>query len=395
MDSSISFCGLSLKNPLIAGSCDYTRSIAQFRRVVDSGVAAISMKSVTDVESLQRASITKFLCLNEEGELWKYGQPIGGFYSRGGAMLSEREWKKIAKEELTIADEKGVLLIGNICASTLESWIHLARVMEETGLKILELNLGNPHYAASQKPMGARIAQSEEILAEVVEAVVQTVSIPIIAKLSPQVSDIVQVARIAQKAGASAVTISHRFQGLIVDIHQQAFLSSALFGYGGSWMLPIALGYVAKVSRALPIAICGSGGVSKWSDVLQLMMAGATTVQVTTALMLKGMDLVPEILNKIERFCITHGFRQWNELIGSALKKEGTLDRIAEDARAGIQDRSFCLECSNKPCMGACYFDAIKLKEDQSVEISAEDCTACGLCIQMCPFPGALAIAKC
>ena len=395
MDLSISFCGLSLKNPLIAGSCDYTRSIAQFRRVVDSGVAAISMKSVTDVESLQRASITKFLCLNEEGELWKHGQSIGGFYSRGGAMLSEREWKKIAKEELTIADEKGVLLIGNICASTLESWIHLARVMEETGLKILELNLGNPHYAASQKPMGARIAQSEEILAEVVEAVAKTVSIPIIAKVSPQVNDIVQVARIAQKAGASAVTISHRFQGLIVDIHQQAFLSSALFGYGGSWMLPIALGYVAKVSRALSIAICGSGGVSKWSDILQLMMAGATTVQVTTALMLKGMGLVPEMLKRMELFCIEHGFHHWNEVIGSALTKEGTLDRIPEDAHASIQDRSFCLKCLNKPCIGACYFDAIELKEDQAVEISAKECTACGLCIQTCPFPGALAIAKC
>ena len=343
MDSSISFCGFSLKNPLIAGSCDYTRSIAQFRRVVDSGVAAISMKSVTDVESLQRASITKFLCLNEEGELWKYGQPIGGFYSRGGAMLSEREWKRIGREELHIADEQGVLLIGNICASTLESWIHLAGMMEETGLKILELNLGNPHYAASQKPMGARIAQSEEILAEVVEAVAKTVSIPIIAKVSPQVSDIVQVARIAQKAGTSAVTISHRFQGLIVDIDQQAFLSSALFGYGGSWMLPIAVGFVAENLRGrFPLPSAGRGGVSKWSDVLQLMMAGATTVQVTTALMLKGMDLIPEILKKMERFCIKHGFRQWNELIGSALKKEGTLDRIAEDACASIQDRSFC-----------------------------------------------------
>jgi NAD-dependent dihydropyrimidine dehydrogenase PreA subunit len=243
--------------------------------------------------------------------------------------------------------------------------------------------------------MGARITQSEEILAEVVETVVRTVSIPVIAKLSPQVSHIVRVARIAQKAGASAVTVSHRFQGLMVDIEKQEFLSSTLFGYGGPWMLPIVLGYVAKISREVPIAICGSVGVSKWSDVLQLMMGGATTVQMTTALMLKGMKIVPEILRNIERYCVRHGLNEWDGLIGCALKKEGTLDKIAEDARAGIQDRSFCLKCLNKPCVGACYFDAIALNPDQSVEISADHCTACGLCIQVCPYPGAVAITEC
>jgi len=361
-----------------------------FRKIVESGIGAVVLKSVTDVASLQKASITRFLCLNGELEPWKCGQPIGGFYSRGGAMLREEDWVKIARQQLLLASENNVRLIGNICASTLENWTHLARVMEDTGIGILELNLGNPHYAAPQKPMGARIAQSEEILAEVVGAVVQSVSVPVIAKLSTQVGDIVQVARIVQRAGASAVTMSHRFQGLLVDIQKQEPRSSTLFGYGGRWMLPIVLGYVAKIAREIPITICGSGGVSTGSDVLQMMMVGARTVQVTTALMLKGMDLVPEMLKDIEGFCVQHGLNKVDELIGSALGKEGALDRIDEDAHADIRDKSFCLRCVNKPCVGACYFDAIHSKEDQSVEISTDHCIACGLCLQVCPFPGAI-----
>jgi dihydroorotate dehydrogenase subfamily 1 len=307
-------------------------------------------------------------------------------------MLSEGEWKKIAGDQLRLAHDNDVLLIGNICASSLENWTHLARMMEDSGIEVLELNLGNPHHAAARKPMGAKISQSEEILAEVVEAVAGSVSIPVITKLSPQVSNMVQVARLVKKAGASAVTISHRFQGWIIDIEKQESLSSALFGYGGPWMLPVALGYVANVSREVPIPICGSGGVSRWSDVLQMIMAGATTVQMTTALMLKGMKIVPEMLEHIATFCNRHGIDKLEGLIGAALRKEGTLDRLPEHARAAIQQKPFCLKCVNKPCIVGCYFDAILLREDQSVEILTDQCTTCGLCTQMCPYPGALAI---
>jgi Fe-S-cluster-containing hydrogenase component 2 len=108
----------------------------------------------------------------------------------------------------------------------------------------------------------------------------------------------------------------------------------------------------------------------------------------------RGGTMLSELEN-IETFCHQHGIKKLDELIGAALKKEGTFDRPNEDAHAAIQRKSFCLTCPNKPCIDGCYFDAIRLKEDQSVEISADHCTACGLCAQVCPFPGALAMVKC
>jgi dihydroorotate dehydrogenase subfamily 1 len=389
MRLQVEFCGISLKNPLIAGSCDFSRSLPQFRKTVQSGVGGIVMKSVTDVEALQDPKITRFLCLNPEMEPWKAGEKVGAFYSRGGAMLSLEAWKRIVDGQMRMADEQGVLLIGSICATSLENWRQIAKIMEAAGLRAIELNLGNPHYAASAKPMGAGILQKGGALAEVIEAVTRSVSIPVIAKLTPQVSDIVETACIAAQAGAAAVTISHRFQGMIIDIRKGEPLSSSLYGYGGPWMVPIAVGYVAKVAKETRIPICGSGGIENAGAVLQFLMAGAGAVQITTAVMLRGLRLIPSILNDLRSFCDRNGKTELKNWIGTALGKTGPYDRLSAQARVRVNNISLCRKCADRPCIDACYFDAIRTVETGVIEIT-EDCTACGLCLQICPYPGAL-----
>jgi len=198
-------------------------------------------------------------------------------------MLSEEEWAKGADEAVSLAKSHGVLMIGSICASTLETWKGMAQRMQEKGVGMIELNLGNPHYTAAPGLIGARISQAEDLLGEVIQTVTEAVTIPVIAKLSPQVSNIVHLAELAKRSGASAVTLSHRFQGLLIDVEKKEPLGSIPFGYGGPWMLPIAIGYVAKVSQEVGIPICGSGGIFGGKDVLQFLMAGATTIQITTA----------------------------------------------------------------------------------------------------------------
>ena len=392
MDLSVDFCGIRLKNPLIAGSCDYSRSISRFQKVVESGVAAIVMKSLTNVESLQNPKIAKFLCLNDTFTPWKYGEPVGGFYSRGGAMLSQPEWNELAAEAPALARKNNVLLIGSICASGLAIWRRMAKKMEDTGLQAIELNLGNPHFAVGSNTMDARIDQAK-ILSEIIESVTQTVSVPVIAKISPQADSMVQLVRAVEQAGASAVTLSHRFQGLMIDIEKKEPLSSALFGYGGPWMLPLVLGHVSKVAGEVQIPVCGSGGIWNWRNVLQVVMAGATTVQMTTAFLLQGFDTVSTMLDKLMEFCRSNGYANWEELVGCALGKKGHYDRFTDTARVRIKDPSLCRQCNAKPCIEACLFDAIKVIQDGSIEIS-ENCTACGFCLQMCPYSDALVLAE-
>lgn len=394
MDLTVNFCGIPLKNPVMIGSNDFSRSILQFRKAVESGAGAIAIKSLGDAEALHNPYVAKFLCLNPEQESWKAGQQVGGFYSRGGCLLRESEWKKLAAEELRIAEDNNVLLIGNLNVSSMENWSRIARTMEDVGIKAIEVNLANPHYPAAAGPMGAKISQSDQMLTEVVETVAHAVSVPLFVKLGSQVGDIVQVARAAKKAGAAAVIVCGRFQGLIIDIKQQEPLCKSLFGWGGRWMLPIAVGYVTRVAREVQIPICGSSGIFTSSDILQYMMAGATTVQLTTALYLHGPQIVQEILRGMKEFCEQNGIARLEEVIGSALGKEGYYDRMPETARVRVKDKSVCLQCDLKPCIDSCCFDAIQESKDGGVEIITENCTACGLCLQICPFTDALSLEE-
>ena len=394
MDLTVDFCGISLKNPLLAGSCDLARSPAHLRTLVESGIGGVVMKSFADVPSLQKASIAKFLCLDPALQPWKSGQQVGGFYSRGGGMLSEEEWDEEADQALPLAKGHGVLMIGSICASTLENWRRMAQRMQEKGVGMIELNLGNPHYTVAPGLIGARISQAEDLLGEVIRTVAEAVTIPVIAKLSPQVSNIVHLAELAKRSGASAVTVSHRFQGLLIDIEKKEPLGSIPFGYGGPWMLPIAIGYVAKVAREVGIPICGSGGIFGGKDVLQFVMAGAETIQVTTALLIHGSGLIGSMLKDIEDFCKRKGVKKIGELVGCALGKKGYYDRLPETARMEVQNSHFCRTCPRKPCIEACCFDAIQKKAGDGVVEVLDSCTACGFCLQVCPFPGALAMKE-
>jgi dihydroorotate dehydrogenase/NAD-dependent dihydropyrimidine dehydrogenase PreA subunit len=391
IDFSTELCGLRMKNPLIIGSSDVGRGISGFRKAAESGVGGIVMKSITDVVALQDPSISKFLCLNSEHKPWQLGDEAAAFYSRGGAMLTESEWAASVDEQVRLAHENDVLLIGSICASNIENGKSMARSMEDRGIKLIELNLGNPFYGASKTPMGAKIAQSEDLLAEVITAIRGAVAVPIMAKLSPQVGDIVQTVRVCADAGLSAVTLSHRFQGLLIDLDSQTPLSTSPFGYGGSWMLPIVLAFVAKVSKAVPIPICGSGGVVRWSDAIQLMMAGASAVQLTTAIYVHGTGIIGPMLEKMGEYCEAKSVRL-ADLVGSALNKTGYYDKMGPEDVVIMADDTACRRCTEKPCFGACYFDAVQL-ENGSVRISS-DCTACGLCMQVCPYPGTLALGK-
>jgi len=159
-------------------------------------------------------------------------------------------------------------------------------------------------------------------------------------------------------------------------------------------MLPIAIGYVAKVSKEVGIPICGSGGIFGGRDVLQFMMAGATTIQVTTALMTCGTGLIRSMLKDIEDFCRAKDIRRIRDLVGCAIGQTGYYDRVPETARMKVQNSHICRTCPQKPCVEACCFDAVQKREGGgSVEIS-DACTACGFCLQVCPFPGALAMKE-
>jgi len=388
MKRKTTFCGVTLKNPLIAGSCDNSRSLEQSKKIIQSGIGGIVLKSLTDVVPLQNRRIARFLSLNTESTPWQPGDAKGGFFSRGGSMLSQKDWEQNLREIRPLAADHDVVLIGNICAAYLQNWKTYACIVEDSGMPLIELNLGNPHYGSIEEPMGARISQMEELLYNIIDSVSQVVSIPVIAKLSPQVSDIVRLAETCKDAGAAAVTISHRFQGFMVDIDSGRPFSRHLYGYGGPWLVPITLGYVYKIATSLDIPICGSGGISRWEDIVQFLATGASTVQITSALMLEGPSMVDTCLDGISSYCEQHSYSSFQDIVGSALTSDGIYDSFADDSTIIVANPDSCRRCDDRPCINACFFDALHWRGNALVV--SDTCTSCGLCIQYCPFEGTL-----
>ncbi|WP_304507581.1 tRNA-dihydrouridine synthase [Anaerotignum sp.] len=384
-DMRVEFCGLELKNPLIAASADYSREKDSFTRLAKSGVAAIILKSVTDAEALQAKSIARFDIMDVKQNKVRGDIPEQyTFFSRGGSMLKLSEFTETAKEYLEIAKENDVLLIGSIAASKKENWVTYAKHMEKMGMQAIELNFGNPHGEASDGKLGFLIGQIPELCCDITKAVLDAVDIPVIAKLTPQISDMAELASALKKVGVRAVTAMHRFQGLVVDpIDEEVFLG----GYaaiGGTWMKPVSLANIAKVYRQTGMEICGSNGVDTGKDLVEYMMCGAKVVQMCSTLMFKGVDSAAKIICDAQEIMTKKEVAKAEDIVGRLAKKIITYKNLGDLPNIKSEvDTTKCEKCKDKPCLSRCYFSAIRL-ENGKVVADDEACTGCGMCIHIC-----------
>lgn len=377
-----SFCGIHFRNPIVVASTDIGRSSASFEAFAKAGVGGIITKSVTDAAPLQNAGITMF-------DIRDMGlSPVGGtipdqyyFFSRGGAMVSMEAFLPLAKQELDLARSYGVVPIGSISASKVENWVAYAKVFEELGYPLLELNFGNPHGEAAKEKLGFLIGQSPELCGEIVARIVEAVHIPVVAKLTPQVADITEMAAAVKAAGARAVTITHRFQGLIVDRASETPVLGGFAAIGGPWMKPITLANIAKVYRATGLEIMGGNGADTAEDVLDFLYAGAGLVQIGSSMMLRGPEYAKALLETLlsrakEPLCQLRG------RVAERIVPYQQLRRIA--ARKALVDARACAACTEHFCVSRCYFGAL---DDAGGPVSYHEdfCSGCGLCQAVCP----------
>ena len=380
--TEVTFCGVSFRNPIVVASTDIGRSEASFEAFARAGVGGIITKSVTDAAPLQKAGITMF-DIRDMKQIPGRGEIPGQYYffSRGGAMIAMEDFLPLAERELKLAQDHGVVLIGSISASKVENWVAYAKAFEELGYPMLELNFGNPHGEAAKEKLGFLIGQSPELCAEIVARITEAVRIPVVAKLTPQVTDITQTAAAVKASGARAVTITHRFQGLIVDRETETPVLGGFAAIGGPWMKPITLANIAKVYRATGMEIMGGNGADTAEDVLDFLYAGASLVQIGSSMMLRGPEygkaLVEEVAAKAKE-----PLRQLRGRVAERIVPYQELRKIA--ARKAAVDERLCADCKDHPCISRCYFGA--LEDAGGPAAYHEDfCSGCGLCQTVCP----------
>mgnify|MGYP005849064633 CR=1 FL=1 len=221
----------------------------------------------------------------------------------------------ILREKAPIWARWQVPVVVNIAGESIEEYVAIASALEGTpGVAGIELNISCPNVAAGGQSFGV----DKSLAAEVTSAVRSATSLPLIPKLTPNVGDIVEIARAVVDAGADAVSLINTLTGMVIDLEtRRPFLSTRTGGLSGPAIRPVALRMVYQVAGAVDVPVIGVGGIATAEDALQFIMAGATAVQVGTASFTDPTTPL-RIVAGIEEFLSREGIADINELVGVA-----------------------------------------------------------------------------
>ncbi len=277
-------------------------------------------------------------------------------------------------------------------------WKDILAKVEETEADGVELNFGCPH-GMSERGMGAAVGQVPEYVEMVTRWCKQHSRMPVIVKLTPNISDVRQPARAAMRGGADAVSLINTINSIIaVDIDNFAPVPTidgkgSHGGYCGPAVKPIALNMVAEIARdrethGLPIS--GIGGVTTWRDAVEYMALGAGNVQVCTAAMTYGFRIVQEMITGLSNYMDERGFTSIDEIVGRAVPNVTDWQYLNLNyvAKAKI-DQDLCIKCGR--CHIACEdtsHQAITSMVDgkRHFEVIDAECVGCNLCVNVCPI---------
>lgn len=371
------------------------------------------------------------------GAVWKtLGKPIRNVSSRlssldyGGGkrmlglnnieLITDRSIEENLKEMAEVKKRfPKHTLIASLMVETRQEWKEIIRQVEDVGSDGIELNFGCPH-GMCERGMGSAVGQEPEVLKKITGWVKEFARIPVIVKLTPNITDVTVPAEAALQGGADAVSLINTIKSIIqVDIDQFAPYplvdgKSTNGGYCGPAVKPIALHMVGAIARKINsgspmshgrhLPISGIGGISTWRDAVEFMLMGASNVQVCTAVMHYGYRVVEDMIQGLSDYMDKKGFETTSQLVGKAVSNYtdwGSLDLNFHQV-AKIHPEH-CISCNL--CVVACHDGAhqcidlnAEFKTDQRTRLAPivleEECVGCNLCQLVCPASGAITMER-
>ena len=293
--------GLKLGNPtmLAAGILGYTG--LSMKRVIDAGAGAVVTKSMglEPRTGYPNPTVVQTDC----GLLNAMGLP------NPGISHFKEEMKELQKLE--------VPTIFSIYGFSAEDFAKVATAAVEIGADAIELNVSCPHV----KKAGAQIGSDSSLLIEIVKKVKKQVNKPVFVKLTPNVTDITEIAKAAEKSGADAITAINTVKAMAIDIETgRPILANKFGGLSGPAIKPIAVRCVYDVYSSVDVPVLGCGGITCWQDAVEFMLAGASAVQIGTAIAFKDLDVFSSVTKGIEAYLERKGFNNIKEIVGLAHK---------------------------------------------------------------------------
>ncbi len=295
---SIDFCGVTFKNPVIpaSGTFGYGREYEQFYPL--SRLGGISVKGTT--LNRREGNPGPRVAETPSGMLNSVGLQNGGV-------------KKFLEYEMPNLVTKDTRIIANIAGATVEECAELASMLEGSAVDLIELNISCPNVKAG----GAAFGTDCTIAGQVTRAVKDATSKPLMVKLSPNVTSITDIAKSVEANGADAVSLINTLLGMRIDIKTgRPILKNNVGGLSGPAVFPVAVRMVWQVANAVNIPVMGMGGVATWEDAVEIMMAGASAVQVGAAIFNDPYAPI-KIIDGLEQYCIDNNIDNISQIVGT------------------------------------------------------------------------------
>ena len=420
-DLSINFAGIRSPNPFWLASAPPTNSGAQVHRAFEAGWGGAVWKTIG----------APVLNVSNRYGAWHFGNQKM-LAINNVELISDRPFDVNLQEiaEVKRAWPDRAVIVSAMVESRPEAWHDVIRRIQDTGADGIELNYGCPH-GMSERGMGSAVGQVPEYCEQITGWVMQVAKIPVIVKLTPNISDIVMPARAAVAAKANAISLINTVNSIIgVDLDTLEITPNiggrgGHGGYAGPAVKPIALNMLAALGRdsvvhgsGLPIS--GMGGISTWRDAAEFLLLGASSLQVCTAVMHYGFRIIEDLCDGVSNWMDEKGLATIPDVVGRSLHRVSDFKDfdLAFKAVARI-DQQKCIRCDL--CYVACNDtahqcidlidkngnvvppgaydvrsngkgDAVGMRP--RVVVREEDCVGCRLCFNVCPVEDCIAMIE-
>lgn len=301
VDITTKIAGIMLKNPTMLASGIMDEDAGSMKRIIECDAGAIVTKSIglKAREGYPNPTVIEL----DHGILNAMGLPNPGI-------------KQYSQEIRQLKNSK-TPVIGSIYGTNTKEFIELGKKMEDYGTSALELNLSCPHA----KSYGLEVGCDPKLVQEITSSVKEKVSIPVFVKLSPNVTNIVEIAKAAEDGNADAIVAINTVKGMKIDLELgKPILSNKIGGYSGKAIKPIGMRCVYEIAKNVDIPIIGVGGVTTGEDAMEYIMAGASAVQIGSGVYYRGLDIFKKVCVEIEQSMKAYGYKNLTEIIGAAHK---------------------------------------------------------------------------
>ena len=385
-DLSIDFLGVHFDNPFCLASSPVGNCYEMCRKAYQAGWGGVYFKSVAPASFVINEVSPRFDTLKKEGT------DFVGF--KNMEQTSERPFEDSMADMARLKKEfPNKVLIASIMGPTEADWTELARRATATGADMLELNFSCPQMTTHA--MGSDVGTNPELCEKYVAAAKRGTDLPIVAKMTPNITDMVPSAEAALRGGAAGISAINTVKSIAnLDLQNLVGMpmidgKSSVSGYSGKAVKPIALRFVNELYKRIPgVQISGIGGIETWKDAAEFILLGARNLQVCTAIMEYGYRIIDDLTSGLAYYMEERGVDHLEDLGGLASENmlpAEELDRSYKVYPAFDMDK--CVGCGR--CYVSCYDGAHQAlawdEEKRRPVLDRERCVGCHLCALVCP----------